>query len=1229
MARQTAPEPTVADRAEQQRLATLLRSGLFDGTWFIARNPDLAGGDHGALLHWHRYGWQEGRWPNAYFDPAYYVSRNPGCTGDPLLHYIRSGEAAGRRPVPYFDPAWYRTQHRVPPGELCLAHYLRARTTSSVSPIPEFDALFYLREYSDIAEAGMDPMEHYLVQGHREGRLPNRRFNPQRTPGAGLDPNPLVALLLWREQSGFDGATTVADEVRRTTSPHPECEDIAPLPPGMAPQAMLLAYYLPQFHPVAENDAWWGRGFTEWTNLGRALPRFAGHYQPRIPRDLGYYRLDSGDTLRRQVALAKGAGLGGFVFYFYWFNGRRLLEAPLEALLADRSIDMPFCLMWANENWTRRWDGSEQQVLISQDYLAADEPDLLAEFARHFADPRYIRLRGRPVLMVYRAPLIPDAAGTVARWRRLFRDRHGEDPVFIMAQSFGATDPRRFGMDAAVEFPPHKLTGGAELINASLDVLDPKFDAEVYDYAAVAQASTGEPAPDYPLIKTAVPNWDNEPRRQGAGTVLHGSTPALYQAWLAELIRLARRHPVEGEAIVCINAWNEWAEGATLEPDVHWGAAYLNATARAAAGLPLPGTRTRILLVGHDALAHGAQTLLLRLGQALRALHGVDVAFLLLAGGPLEPEYRAVAPCFVANGRVQLDALVRSARHAGCSTAIVNSAASADAVAGLERHGIRTVLLVHELPRLLREKSLLEPLRSALAEAAAVVFPAELVRDRCSELAALPPARTEILPQGVALDLAAPAAAPQRRTATREALRASAKTLVVLGMGFGDLRKGFDLFLQAWRAARTASRPVLFLWAGNVDPAVQAYLGAEVAAAEATGSFRCLGHRSDPAALLAAADVFLLPSREDPLPSAALEAMAVGTQVVAFDDAGGIPELLNRLDGGESVPLGDASAMAAAALRLAARANPARRAQLAAAAQAAFAFDRYTARLLALACPAVLPVSVVVPSFNYGRFMATRLASIFAQTYPVREVVVLDDASADDSVAVAEHTAAAWGRRIRVERAERNSGSVFAQWRRAAETAAGDWLWIAEADDDADPLFLATVASAAARARDPAMAFCDSRAIDERGATLWPDHRDYYGPGVLAEDAVFEGADFLRTHLAERNLMLNASAVLWRRADLLDALRSCEPELRRLRMAGDWRLYAQVLARPGAQLAYVARPLNHHRRHTRSVTARMPPAEQAAEVQRVHEAVARLVGTDAALRARQRRYRRTLVKGKP
>ncbi len=845
---------------------------------------------------------------------------------------------------------------------------------------------------------------------------------------------------------------------------------------------------------------------------------------------------------------------------------------------------------------------------------------MLDEFARHFADPRYIRLSGRPALMIYRPRLIPDTQATIARWRARFRSFCGEDPVFIMAQSFGDTDPRAFGMDAAVEFPPHKLTERLDLINDELDLLDPAFTAEVYAYGELARASAAEPPSPFPLIKTACPSWDNDPRRQGAGLVLHGSSPAAYQAWLAELIHLARMRPVCGESVVCINAWNEWAEGATLEPDVHFGAAYLNATGRAAAGLPALDARTRLLLVGHDAHPSGAQTLLLHIGRVLRRVHGVDVTFLLLAGGAMEDAYKAVAPLQIALDARQLAEFAADARAAGCTAALVNTAAAAAACAILTRQGIAAALLVHELPRLIREKGLQAALREGVDAATRIVFAAAFVRDHCHELVALDPAKTEILPQG----LYTPAAPdPVSRSAIRAELRVPPGGVLAIGMGYADLRKGFDLFLQTWRAAQDAGVPVHFAWAGGMDPGMSHYLAAEIAAAEATGRFRYLGQRNDPAALLAAADVFLLTSREDPLPSVALEAMSAGTPVVAFEETGGIGEVITQLEGGACVRLGDTAGMANALLAVAAS-GPKHAARLARDTVAVFDFQHYCARLLALAAPSLQRISVAVPSYNYGRYMAGRLASIFAQSYPVHEVIVLDDASTDDSVAVANATALSWQRDIVVDTRPRNSGSVFAQWRRAAERAVGEWLWIAEADDLCDPLMLARLADAIGRARNPVLAFCDSRAIDAAGETMFPDYKAYYArsaPGMLADDAVFDGAAFLRTHLAERNLIMNASGVLFRRSALLVALQRCQADLKRLRLAGDWRLYAEILAQDGVQVAYVAAPLNHHRRHAQSVTAQISQPAHTAEIGYMHAVVTRLAKANPSPQPRPRRCR--------
>jgi hypothetical protein len=382
-----------------------------------------------------------------------------------------------------------------------------------------------------------------------------------------------------------EGADAPLIEHARFTAPGPDFEEFAWTQPADEPSSpavsdpLLLAFYLPQFHPIPENDENWGPGFTEWRQLSRGVPRFPGHYQPRTPRDLGFYNLLSEDAIRAQCRMALAAGVGAFGFYYYWFNRKRVLERPIDLFLQS-DIQMPFMIIWANENWTRGWDGSDQHILLQQDYDPDDEDALLADIARHMRDSRYLQVGGRPLFVLYNPDPIPDNVRTLARWRRKWSDDHGLEPLIYMAQTFTREDPRPYGLDGALEFPPHKL-GSRTPPREVMDAFSKDFTGRVMDYDALAAASLEEPATAFPLIKTIVPGWDNEARRPNRGVMFEGSTPQKYQAWLEALVRRAMDRPIHGRAIVAINAWNEWAEGAYLEPDVHFGAAYLNATARA------------------------------------------------------------------------------------------------------------------------------------------------------------------------------------------------------------------------------------------------------------------------------------------------------------------------------------------------------------------------------------------------------------------------------------------------------------------------------------------------------------------------------------------------------------------------------------------------------------------------------------------------------------------------
>jgi Glycosyltransferase WbsX/Methyltransferase domain len=353
---------------------------------------------------------------------------------------------------------------------------------------------------------------------------------------------------------------------------------------GARPEAdeevKVLAFYLPQFHPIPENDRWWGRGYTEWSRVSRARPQFAGHYQPHLPERLGFYDLRLPETRARQAALARRHGIHGFCYYYYWFGTKTLLERPLAEMLASGEPDLPFCLCWANENWTRRWDGAERQLLIEQRYGPELDAALIEDLVPYFRDRRYLRVRGAPVLVVYRPSAIPEPLATTARWRRAARAQGLPDLHLVAALTFGLQDPRPLGFDAAVEFPPHGEDLPAN--SCAVEGVEPGFAGEIVDFRAVVDRRLSLPAPPFRLYRTAMAGWDNTARLGRRAVVFHGASPAAYEEWLRTLVTAARLgHPEH--RLVFVNAWNEWAEGAHLEPDARFGTGYLEATRRALA----------------------------------------------------------------------------------------------------------------------------------------------------------------------------------------------------------------------------------------------------------------------------------------------------------------------------------------------------------------------------------------------------------------------------------------------------------------------------------------------------------------------------------------------------------------------------------------------------------------------------------------------------------------------
>ncbi|MHB8813004.1 MAG: glycoside hydrolase family 99-like domain-containing protein [Steroidobacteraceae bacterium] len=354
----------------------------------------------------------------------------------------------------------------------------------------------------------------------------------------------------------------------------------------MVDDVRLIAFYLPQYHAIPENDAWWGEGYTEWTRVVEARPSFQGHHQPQLPGALGFYDLRLPEVREAQARLARRHGIHGFCYYHYWFNGKRLLEGPFAQVLASGRPDFPFCLCWANVKWTRRWDGLSKDVLMAQYHSPVDDRAFIKDLLPALRDPRYIRVNGRPLLLVYLIQKLPNPAATAAIWREEAAAAGLPGLYLCRVESFQdptpPPHPEALGFDAACEFPPHRIN----LVppRSPVSGLDPGFCGVLYDYAEAARYAAARPQPPYRRFHGVMPSWDNTARTGPRARIAVDSSPEAYKEWLETVVNRTRREFAGDERLLFVNAWNEWGEGCHLEPDKVHGYAWLEAT-RAALGL--------------------------------------------------------------------------------------------------------------------------------------------------------------------------------------------------------------------------------------------------------------------------------------------------------------------------------------------------------------------------------------------------------------------------------------------------------------------------------------------------------------------------------------------------------------------------------------------------------------------------------------------------------------------
>ncbi|RZI59244.1 MAG: lipopolysaccharide biosynthesis protein [Rubrivivax sp.] len=349
--------------------------------------------------------------------------------------------------------------------------------------------------------------------------------------------------------------------------------------------ARVIALYLPQYHPTPENDAWWGRGFTEWRNVAKAKPLYPGHQQPKLPADLGYYDLRVAETRAAQADMARAHGIEAFCYYHYWFGGREMLERPFNEVLAAGDPDFPFCLCWANESWTGVWAGQPRQTLLEQVYPGPE--DHAAHFEHllpAFRDARYLRVDGKPVFFIYRPMQIAEREQFIAQWQDLARQAGLGGFYFIgVNHRQQPWDPRTAGFDGAVA---HRLPDTRPWISRRDPARWLRYKMQawrgwptVHRYEEVMREPVVDHVPGADVFPTVFPNWDTTARHGTRGNVIEGCDPELFAGQVRRAVDMLRDRPLDKRLLI-VKSWNEWAEGNYLEPDQVTGMGYLEALRR-------------------------------------------------------------------------------------------------------------------------------------------------------------------------------------------------------------------------------------------------------------------------------------------------------------------------------------------------------------------------------------------------------------------------------------------------------------------------------------------------------------------------------------------------------------------------------------------------------------------------------------------------------------------------
>ena len=634
----------------------------FDPVYYLYNAQDIASAGINPFVHYCSCGWMENRlvhrdqpgynlessresdWWESFFWSDWYIEQqvrlawSADIQNDTLMHFLKLGCMALLQPNPFFSPKYY-IDHNFEPSQFiyCAStHYLRNGWIEKRSHHWLFDLKYqqllhsdqsiplliqYFNSYLDCK--WLHPNPSYAIEApSRLGRAFRRKQIKSYVNRLGniVDPiNPILQRALI-PSSMLDIEAIEHKYANKITATH---------------SLQLVAFYLPQFHCIPENDKWWGEGFTEWTNTLKAKPLYPGHWQPHRPhKDLGYYDLGELTAIKAQVGMAKQYGITAFCFYHYCFGDSRLLDKPVNIWLENKSLDLQFCLCWANESWTRRWDGSPNDVLIEQPYGADYIEKLGKSLLSSLQDNRYLKISGLPVLLVYRVLDLPDPIAFSTKIRRYMRENGVGEIMLFSIWSFDRLNPNEIGFDAAVQFPPLQVPT-PDLSKDMRICNENGSNPKVYGYPELIRhyVTELEQSKNYTLYAAVSPSWDNTARKAGNSVSWLGASVDRFSRWV-ELAKRQTMHINRGTPLLFVNAWNEWGEGCHLEPDSVYGYGWLEAL-----------SSSGMAIIGHDAFNAGSQRSLLSLLSELKnQWPSLRMELLLLDDGDLFSSYMNTCP---------------------------------------------------------------------------------------------------------------------------------------------------------------------------------------------------------------------------------------------------------------------------------------------------------------------------------------------------------------------------------------------------------------------------------------------------------------------------------------------------------------------------------------------------------------------------------------------------------